>query len=693
VKDTNLEACVIRVDDGNGRTQGAGFIVAPSLAVTCAHVVEACRVSPGEKVRVGLQAGGTPVEAEVLVDGWHPEADVAFLRLPETLPPGVTPAVLRPSAGLKKTQVRAFGYPKVGKVEGLWGPGELVDHVTETDQATKVERVLMQLRSAEITVGFSGGPVWDEETGWVIGMITDIAPQDRYGKLEEVAFAVPAETLHELRTDDVELQSVPSLPEPPSALRTSPIWIWLIAVIGAAFLIIEAISNLVGLQQAWGSAALVCMVVLAISTAALWFKSDRLLAVLYKGHPFNASLDWGWIVAGVAFPLAAVMLVSALLRGPPSEPTLDGSEFNIAIAQFSQGPEGKWDSVTGTEMAYRLRDELRSALSDLGYSPERVDVEVYDTVGAQPDRAAKLLDEVTSGLPEKAVSLLVYGYVPVGREDSYVVYFLIRSPQEAMELGDALSDEVKGLNPEEGNTDALADRTEVLILFSTGLVRLYTGQLSGALDRLEKSAIQAEALGLDEALDTLFFFQGRTLAALDQPESAALAYTKALTCNGQYAMAHIGLGNLYYDNFARAYREGESVDCSGLDAALEEYVLALESESTHYAAWVHGKANVNIGNTYSLCGQISGERRSLEQAVDAYTQALEIYKQVNARTEYLALAYYTRGIAHERLELCQSAEEDYAWCAENAGTRIGLATDCSKRLELIRSQCPSKGEP
>jgi V8-like Glu-specific endopeptidase len=42
-----METSLIRVCDATGKTRGTGFVVSDSLAVTCAHVVEACGTAPG----------------------------------------------------------------------------------------------------------------------------------------------------------------------------------------------------------------------------------------------------------------------------------------------------------------------------------------------------------------------------------------------------------------------------------------------------------------------------------------------------------------------------------------------------------------------------------------------------------------------------------------------------------------------
>ncbi len=57
---------------------------------------------------------------------------------------------------------------------------------------------LLQLRSSEITKGFSGAPVWDILRQRVIGMVVIAAESDEMGKLRETAFATPTEILQSI---------------------------------------------------------------------------------------------------------------------------------------------------------------------------------------------------------------------------------------------------------------------------------------------------------------------------------------------------------------------------------------------------------------------------------------------------------------------------------------------------------------
>lgn len=209
----NLEHCVLRVESLDGQPQGTGFVVAPRLAVTCAHVVEGCSAGPGDRLRVTFHISGTSIEAEVLADGWHPEEDVAFLRLPDKLPEGVQPAVMGSAKGSNGHRYQTLGFPEDGDVLERWPQGRIGGLVSVKNWKGK----LLQLQGAEVDRGLSGAPVLDLDTDRVVGMITGYKglgreqdePQVRY------AYAIPSETLSALRSEEVRLH----LPQERSKLR------------------------------------------------------------------------------------------------------------------------------------------------------------------------------------------------------------------------------------------------------------------------------------------------------------------------------------------------------------------------------------------------------------------------------------------------------------------------------------------
>jgi hypothetical protein len=190
-----METSLIRVCDATGKTQGTGFLVSDSLAVTCAHVVTACGAVPGGRVRIIFHVNGEGQEAEVLQQFWRaPDGDdIAVLRFEAGVPPDVIPVRLGRTSGTDGHRCATLGYPRVGMLQGVEGRGEIYRSVSEANG-----RRLIQLASKEITTGFSGAPLLDQVTGRVIGMITQIAEPDRYGRMGETAFATPADVLYQL---------------------------------------------------------------------------------------------------------------------------------------------------------------------------------------------------------------------------------------------------------------------------------------------------------------------------------------------------------------------------------------------------------------------------------------------------------------------------------------------------------------
>lgn len=63
---TLFRQCAVRIDDGSGAFLGSGFLVAPGLVLTCAHVVHGAAsfaVSWG-----GVSVGATVVAASPLLE-------------------------------------------------------------------------------------------------------------------------------------------------------------------------------------------------------------------------------------------------------------------------------------------------------------------------------------------------------------------------------------------------------------------------------------------------------------------------------------------------------------------------------------------------------------------------------------------------------------------------------------------------
>ncbi len=197
MRQDDLPNAVARVV-GPGGTAGTAFLLSHEhgLLATCAHVVEYAQAGPGERVELVFQAGGGPIPALVDPERWLPSQaeDVAVLRVTDRLPEGADSPPLGTSAGAADHSCRTFGFPELKPLTGLGGAARVSGRILD-----EAGRPILQLaEAAEISPGFSGGPLYDTVARRVIGMIVSLAAPDRYGRLAQTAFAVPAEVLARL---------------------------------------------------------------------------------------------------------------------------------------------------------------------------------------------------------------------------------------------------------------------------------------------------------------------------------------------------------------------------------------------------------------------------------------------------------------------------------------------------------------
>ncbi|WP_117211201.1 trypsin-like peptidase domain-containing protein [Allorhizocola rhizosphaerae] len=170
---------------------GLAFAVGGRFLVTCAHVVNAAlgrplrEASPPEQSELqlvfpfgdGLKGHQPLRSASVAV--WLPSdpdrfdlEDVALLELHEDLPRGVP--VLRPATDIRHAAVQMVG-PVPKRAHHVHVNGELMGAVDRSrfhidERLSGVFRVVQ---------GFSGGPVWYQESGKVVGMLQAASVDDR----------------------------------------------------------------------------------------------------------------------------------------------------------------------------------------------------------------------------------------------------------------------------------------------------------------------------------------------------------------------------------------------------------------------------------------------------------------------------------------------------------------------------------
>ena len=173
-------AHVLRDD---GRVIGLAFVVAQGRLVTCAHVVNAAlRRDPRDPSRPSATTtlslrfpfgsrSTTPPPYPVTVVGWLPGGggefdvvDIAVLGTDDTVP--ATPLRLAEPAAVRSGPVQMWGPSPDRKLGGHVG-GQLMGYA----DATRMQ-VDQELRGRfRVVKGFSGGPVWQRDTGLVVGVL------------------------------------------------------------------------------------------------------------------------------------------------------------------------------------------------------------------------------------------------------------------------------------------------------------------------------------------------------------------------------------------------------------------------------------------------------------------------------------------------------------------------------------------
>ncbi|MFF7249292.1 trypsin-like peptidase domain-containing protein [Embleya sp. NPDC008237] len=180
-----LVSAVVRVRGADGTIGGAGFLVAPDLVLTCAHVVSDVLDLPRDApVHVGAEVvvdlpladdeGDIPKSpAEVL--RWVPiradqSGDAALLRLRDALP-GAVPLPMADAESVWDHRARVVGFTD-DHPDGIWHRGTF----SGPTGRGWVQLSRTTTEAAHVRPGFSGSPVWDDDLGAAVGLMVAAQP-------------------------------------------------------------------------------------------------------------------------------------------------------------------------------------------------------------------------------------------------------------------------------------------------------------------------------------------------------------------------------------------------------------------------------------------------------------------------------------------------------------------------------------
>lgn len=150
-----LRSCTVQISGAGER--GTGFFVAPSLILTCAHVVENAQRRQSA-VAVAWEEQSYTAQIEHFLAKPYP--DLALLRA-ENLPPH--PCVFLHEEVNVDDDLSSYGYTDT------YPDGEPATFVFEGP--TGKSQVLLKFKFGEVRAGLSGGPLLNRRTGGVCGVV------------------------------------------------------------------------------------------------------------------------------------------------------------------------------------------------------------------------------------------------------------------------------------------------------------------------------------------------------------------------------------------------------------------------------------------------------------------------------------------------------------------------------------------
>ena len=179
-----LPRCTVRVDVA-GAPKGSGFFVAPGTVVTCAHVIESQRLSPGDvepPIAIVLSGSDVRYPMQRRSGGDWREEDVALLQL---VNPVEHPCVLLAGGILARDPLHIFGFPE-NHPEG---------NPTTLDAAGLTgDNKLLRFTKDQVRGGMSGSPVYNARTGAVCAMVNKSTDPSR----DAGGYGIRVETLLQL---------------------------------------------------------------------------------------------------------------------------------------------------------------------------------------------------------------------------------------------------------------------------------------------------------------------------------------------------------------------------------------------------------------------------------------------------------------------------------------------------------------
>lgn len=347
----------------------------------------------------------------------------------------------------------------------------------------------------------------------------------------------------------------------------------------------------------------------------------------------------------VAFLLIVLLAGAGIAYGVwrASQPQWMDGDFNIAVAEFVEVPGSTRPTIAP------IVSRMLSNFLDDEYELSEFEL----TVQVQHDKIGVVHGPVEAEDLARSINadLVIYGDVLVQGDTASVspkFYVAESFRQDASELTGSGQYQLEYpfvfstsdiVSPESGVNTILRQRASILAELTKALIYLTSHELEPAFKSIQNAIHQAEVYGDFKGKETLYLF-GAVIARLRGDLATSQEYVgRALKENETYARAYIELANTYYVQ-------------QDWEAALQYYERAAQIEDQPYGAYLVEKANLGIGNIYTVWYQTAGaeEKPALANAaLSHYRVVIESYERAHDPhlSEHAAWAHYGSGIIHQ----------------------------------------------
>ncbi|MEM9265594.1 MAG: hypothetical protein AAGA46_08730 [Cyanobacteria bacterium P01_F01_bin.13] len=331
-------------------------------------------------------------------------------------------------------------------------------------------------------------------------------------------------------------------------------------------------------------------------------------------------------------------LTAAFTMWVLSQPRRMDGDFNIAVAEFLEVPEGNESQLTSLASQFLFSSlDTEYQLVDFGISIEVL----HNKIGSVSDAAAaaRIAQKINA-------DIVIYGDITlIDGIATMLPRFYIHEDFRS-DLGEmtgqhqlALPIEFQATSIGHFNSDVnqtVRQRLSILLEFTKALVFLEAEEFKDAFKSINRAIQSANKYGDFAGKEVLYLFASRITLDMENSEIAQEYIDKALELNESYARAYIGQANVFYSKY-------------DFTKALHFFEHADQLADQPYGAHINEKVKVGKGNIYVYMYQISKnpeKEQFAKSALSAHHSVIQAYHQTsNANLrELAALSYYGSAI-------------------------------------------------